>query len=273
MVPYEINSGSMEIIDRSKNLFKNGIEIRSEGLLITAKEAVQTDTSVILKRDVFVKSRKFSLSADYLNYKVPYKTLFGSGNIKIWKDDTLRGDSLIFYREKEEGKIIGNLVYTSDSVEIKGGSANFFEDSIIVRGKPKFKSNKIEVESDFTVYTLKDSTYKFLSDVYFKSSRISGSSGKLIYDSRKGVSTFFESPLILEESDSIKGKEIIVYHKKKTLETLSGQVITYTETGRNVVWGDTIWVYYNDENLDSVSVRGKSRGTFIKNEIKSGKSG
>jgi lipopolysaccharide export system protein LptA len=273
LVPYEIHSGSMEIIDRNKNLFKDGIEIRSEDILITAREAVQTDTSVILKRNVFVKSRKFSLSADYLNYKVPYKILFGSGNIKIWKDDTLKGDSLIFYREKEEGEIIGNLVYTSDSVEIKGQSADFFEDSIIVKGKPKFKSNKIEVESDCTIYTLKDSTYKFLSDVYFKSSKISGSSGKLIYDSRKGVSTFLESPLILEESDSIKGKEIIVYHEKKTLEALNGQVITYTETGRNIVWGDTVWVYYNDENLDSVSVRGKSRGTFIKNEIKSGKSG
>jgi lipopolysaccharide export system protein LptA len=273
MVPYEIRSGTMEIIDRNKNLFKDGIEIHSEDLFITAKEAVQTDTSVILRRNVFVKSKKFSLSADYLNYRVPYKTLFGSGNIKIWKDDTLEGDSLIFYREKEEGEIIGNLVYTSDSVEIRGGSAYFFEDSIILKGNTKFKSNRIEVESDYTVYTSKDSTYKFLNDVYFKSSKISGNSGKLIYNKDKEVSTLLESPLILEEGDSIKGREIIVYHERKTLEALSGQVITYTETGRNIVWGDTVWVYYNDEDLDSVSVRGKSRGTFIKNEIKSGKSG
>jgi len=273
MVPYEIYSGTMEIVDRSKNIFKEGIEIRSEGLRITAKEAVQTDTSIILRRDVFVESERFCLFADYLNYKVPYKVLFGSRNIKICKDDTLRGDSLIFYREKEEGEIVGNIIYTSDSAEIKGQSAYFFEDSVIIEGNPKFKSNKIEVNSDFVIYTLKDSTYKFLSNVNFESSKISGNCGKLIHNIRKEVSTLFESPLILEEKDSIKGEEIIVYHGEETLEALNGKVITYSQNGRNIVLGDTVWVYYNEENLDSVSVRGKSRGTFIKNEAKSGKSG
>jgi lipopolysaccharide export system protein LptA len=273
MVPYEIRSGSMEIVDRSKNIFKEGVEVYSEGLKIKAQEAFQTDTSIVLKREVYVESKNFSLSADYLNYKIPYKVLFGSGNIKIWKDDTLRGDSLIFYREKEQGEVIGNLIYTGDSAEIKGQSAYFFEDSIIVSGKPKFKSHEIEIESDYTIYTLKDSTYKFLSDVYFESSKISGTSGKLIYDSRNEMSTFFEDPLIMEEKDSIKGEEIVVYHQKKMLKALDGQVITYSETGRNIVWGDTVLVYYNEEKLDSVSVKGKSRGTFIKNEIESRKSG
>lgn len=273
MVPYEIHSGTMEIIDRSKNIFRDGIEVHSENLHITAKEAVQTDTSIILMRDVFVESGNFYLSSDYLNYKVPYKVLFGSGNIKIWKDDTLKGDSLIFYREKEEGEIIGNLIYTGDSAEIKGQSAYFFEDSVIIKGNPKFKSNKIQVSSDFVIYTLKDSTYKFLSNVSFESSKVSGNSGRLIHESRKEVSTFLDFPLIIEETDSIKGEKIIVYHGEETLQALSGQVISYSQNGRNIVWGDTVWVYYSEKNLDSISVRGKSRGTFIKNETKSGKSG
>jgi len=249
MVPYEIHSGSMEIIDRSKNVFREGIEIHSEDLRITAKEAVQTDTSIILLRDVFVESEKFCLFADYLNYKVPYKILFGSGNIKIWKDDTLRGDSLIFYREKEEGEIIGNIIYTSDSAEIKGQLAYFFEDSVIIEGKPKFKSNKIEVNSDFVIYTLKDSTYKFLSNVNFESSKISGSSGKLIHNSRKEVSTFFELPLILEKKDSIQGEEIIVYHGEETLKALNGKVIPFGSTIMKKIW----IVYLLEENLEARS--------------------
>ena len=273
MVPYEIRSGTMEIIDRSKNVFRDGIEVHSENLYITAKEAVQTDTSIILTRDVFVKSENFCLSSDYLNYKVPYKILFGSGNIKIWKDDTLRGDSLIFYREREEGKIIGNLIYTGDSAKIEGQSAYFFEDSVIIDGVPKFKSDKIEISSDYVIYILKDSTYRFLSNVNFESSKVSGNSGLLIHESRKDISTLLNSPLILEERDSIKGDKIIVYHKEETLQALNGQVISYSQNGRNIVWGDTVWVYFSEKNLDSVSVRGKSRGTFIKNETESGKSG
>lgn len=273
MVPYEIRSGTMEIVDRSKNVFKEGIEVSSEDLNIKAGEAVQTDTSIEFRDEVYLQSKKFSLSADFLNYKVPYKVLFGSGNIKIWRNDTLKGDSLIFYREKEEGKLLGNLIYVSDSIEIVGESADFSEDSVIVRGKPKFKSNRIEVKSDYTIYNLKDSTYKFLSDVSFESEQISGSSGKLIYDSKKDISTFLEIPLILEEKDSIKGDKIVVYHKEKTLEALNGQVVTYSETGRNIVWGDTVLVYYDEENLDSVTVRGKSRGTFIKNETDGRESG
>ncbi len=273
MVPYEIHSGSMEIVDRNKNIFKEGIEIHSKDLQITAKEAVQTDTSIVLKNSVFVKSKKFSLTADYLNYKIPYKILFGSGNIKIWKEDTLKGDSLVFYREKEEGKLIGNLIYISDSIEIKGESADFFEDSVVVRGDPEFKSNKIKVRSDCVVYAIRDSTYKFLSNVNFESSKISGNSGKLLHNSKSAVSTLLDEPLILEEKDSITGQKIIINHREKILEALNGQVVTYTETGRNIVWGDTVNVYYDEESLDSVAVRGRSKGRFIKNEAESGKSG
>lgn len=265
MVPYEIHSGSMEIVDRNKNIFKDGVEVRTEDIHITAKKAVQTDTSIVLKDSVQFKSKKFSLSADYLNYKVPYKVIFGSGNIKIWKEDTLKGDSLIFFREKEEGKLIGNLRFVSDSVEIKGRSADFCEDSVIIRGNPEFTSPEIKVRSDYTIYIIKDSTYKFLSNVNFETSNISGNSGKLIHNSKDEISTLLDKPLMLEKKDSITGETIFVDHKINTMESLNGKVITYTEDGRNIVWGDTINIYYNEESIDSVLVKGKSRGSFTKN--------
>ncbi len=272
MVPYEIHSGSMEIVDRNKKLFDEGIEVRSENLYITAGKAVQTDTFLILTDSVFVKSKNFSLVADYLNYKIPYKVLFGSGNIRIWREDTLKGDSLIFFREKEEGKLIGNLIFISDSIEVKGKSADFFEDSVVIRGYPEFKSPEIRVISDYTVFVVRDSTYKFLSDVNFETSNIFGNSGKLIHNSKNGISTLLDEPFILEERDSITGEVILVNHKTKIMESLNGRVITYTEDGRNIVWGDTINIYYNEETIDSVLVKGKSRGSFAKNETQSGKS-
>ncbi|MBN1695673.1 hypothetical protein JW879_09825 [candidate division WOR-3 bacterium] len=272
MVPYEIRSGSMEIVDRNKNIFKNGIEIYSENLYITAKQAVQTDASIMLKDSVFLKGKKFSLSADYLNYKVPYKIVFGSGNVKIWKEDTLIGDSLIFFREKEEGKLIGNLIFISDSVLIKGESADFFEDSVVIRGSPEFKSPEIRVKSDYTVYIVRDSIYKFLSDVKFETSNILGNSGRLIHNCKNEISTLLDEPFILEERDSITGDMIFVDHKANIMKSLNGRVITYTEDGRNIVWGDTINIYYDEDTIDSVLVKGKSRGSFAKNETQGGKS-
>lgn len=272
MVPYEIHSGSMEIVDRNKNVFKGGIEIFSKDLHITAKRALQTDTSIILEDSIFFKSKKFFMSADYLNYKVPYKIIIGSGNVKIWKKDTLKGDSLIFFREKEEGKLIGNLMFISDSIEIKGKSADFFEDSVVIRGYPEFKSPQIRVISDYTVYLVKDSTYKFLSSVNFETSNIFGNSGRLIHNCKDETSTLFDEPFILEERDSITGDIILVDHKTNIMKSLNGKVITYAEDGRNIVWGDTINVFYGKETIDSVLVRGKSRGSFAKNETQSGKS-
>lgn len=272
LVPYEIYSGSMEIVDREKNIFKEGVEVRSEDFLITAKGAVQTDTSIILKDNVRVKSRNFSLSTDFLNYKIPQEIIFGSGNVKIWKKDTLSGDSLIFFREKEEGELLGNLIFTSDSIQIKGESADFCEDSVVIRGNPEFKSPEIKVVSNYTVYLTEDSTYKFLTNVNFEASNISGNSGKLIHNIKNDKSILLNDPLILNNKDSITGDEILIDHKTGIMESMNGKVITHTEDGRNIVWGDTIYIYYNEETVDSVLVKGKSRGNFAKNGTESGKS-
>jgi len=272
MVPYEIYSGSMEIIDRNKKIFKDIVEVHSENFHLIAEEATQTDTTVIFKGNIGVKTKNFSLTADYLNYKVPIEVIFGSGNIKIWREDTLKGDSLVFFRDKEEGKLIGNLIFVSDSVQIKGGSADFSEDSVIIKGKPQFESPEIKVISDYTIYIIKDSTYKFLSKVNFETSNIFGNCGKLIHDIKNETSLLLGAPFILEDKDSIMGDSILVEHETKVMKSLNGEVITYREDGRNIVWGDTIDVYYNKESIDSVFVKGKSRGSFAKNETESGKS-
>lgn len=272
MIPYEIYSGSMEIIDRNKKIFKDTVEVHSEDFHLIAEEAIQTDTSVIFKGNVEVKTKNFSLVANYLNYKISTGVIFGSDNIKIWREDTLKGDSMIFFKDKEEGKLIGNMIFVSDSIKIKGESADFSKDSVIIRGKPEFASKEIKVKSDYTVYITKDSTYKFLSNVNFKTSNIFGNCGKLIYNIRDQTSLLLDAPFILEDKDSIMGDSIIVEHKPKVMKSLNGKVITYSEDGRNIVLGDTIDIFYNKESIDSVFVRGKSRGSFVKNEIESGKS-
>ena len=272
MVPYEIYSGSMEIVDRNKQIFKDTVEVHAEDFHLIAEEALQTDTAVFFRGNVGVKTKNFSLMADRLNYKIPDGLIFGSGNIKIWREDTLKGDSMVFFRDKEEGELIGNLFFISDSVRIKGESGDFSEDSVIIRGNPRFESPQINVRSDYAIYVTKDSIYKFLSNVNFEASNIFGNCGKLIHNIENQTSLLLDAPFILEDRDSIMGDSILVEHKSKHMKSFNGKVITYSEDGKNIVWGDTINIFYNMESLDSVFVKGKSRGNFVKNEIESGKS-
>jgi len=273
MVPYEIYSGSMEIVDRNKQIFKDTVRIHSEDFNLIAEEAIQTDTSVFFKGNVGVQTKDFSLISDYLKYKIPEGVIFGSGNIKIWREDTLKGDSLVFFKDKEEGKLIGNMIFISDSVRIEGKSADFSKDSIIIRGTPEFESSGIKVRSGYTIYVTKDSIYKFLSNVNFETLNISGNCGRLIHNIRNQTSLLIDEPFILEDKDSIMGDSILVEHSSKTMKSLNGKVITYSEEGRNIVWGDTINIFYDKDSIDSVFVKGKSRGNFVKNGTESGKSG
>jgi lipopolysaccharide export system protein LptA len=273
LMPYKISSGSMEVIDRNLNVFKGGIEVTTEDLYITGGEAFQTDTSVVIRDNVLVRSKNFNLTADCLNYKVPYNILYGSGNIRIWREDTLKGDSLIFFREKEAGSLSGNLLYVSDSIKVKGNSADFSKDSVIIRGKPEFESPRIKIIADYTVYLNRDSIYKFLSNVNFESSKIFGKAGKLIHNIKNETSTLIDKPLVMEDKDSIAGDTITVHHKTKLLQALNGKVVTHIEDGKNTVWGDTVDIYYNEESIDSVSVKGRTKGRFIKNGTPSGESG
>ncbi|MEO0292952.1 MAG: LptA/OstA family protein [candidate division WOR-3 bacterium] len=272
MIPYKISSGTVEIIDRNQTIFKGGVEIYSDEIYIRAKEAFQTDTSLALIDSVFLKSKNFSMSSNVLNYKIPFKTIFGKGNIKIWREDTLKGDSLVFFKEEEKGILFGSLIYTSDTIEVKGERADFCKDSIIIKGKPEFKTPSITITADKTTYTLKDSTYKFISEVIFNHRDFYGRSGKLLYNINKNISTLINEPLIVKNKDSIMGEIITVDHKTNILRALYGKVATQTKEGKNIVWGDTINIYYNKETIDSVLVKGNPRGRFIKNDTTSGRS-
>ncbi|MEA1912231.1 MAG: LptA/OstA family protein [candidate division WOR-3 bacterium] len=266
MVPYQIQSGTMEIVNRNKNIFKNGVKVYSKNLYIIAENGVETDSSLVLKDSIYVETKDFHFIANNLNYKTPYRILFASGNIKIWRKDTLKGDSLIFYRDSEFGKMFGRILYISDSITIQGESGDFHRDSIVLRGRPKFTSPRITVNSDSAVYFIKDSTYRFLSNVIFESSKISGNSGELKYLENKEKSILLDHPIIIQKRDTITGEKIEVNHKTKILNAFKGRAANYTESGKNVVSGDTVRVYYQEDSIDSVMVLKKSKGRFTENE-------
>jgi lipopolysaccharide export system protein LptA len=267
-VPYRIEAGYVEILNKSKTIFSDGVKVYSEDLYIEALSGSETSDFLELFDNVYLKSKDTELTADKIIYYTPSKKLYAKGNIRIWKKDTIKGDSLIYYRDKEYGEMIGYITYISDSITVVGESGNFTEDTIRIKGRPVFNSPKIKVLSDSITYFMEDSCFLFHSNVQFEGSEIEGNGQLLKHYINKKHSILLDSPYIFQKQDSITGIKIEIDHQLKTLNALKGTAINYNKEGRNEVMGDTLIVYYNEESIDSVIVLKNSYGRFIKNETK-----
>ena len=265
-IPYRIEAGHVEILNRSKNIFSDGVKVYSEDLYIEALNGSESSDSLELFDNVYLKSKDTELKANKIIYHTPSKKLFARGDIRIWKKDTIKGDSLIYYRDKEYGEMIGYVKYISDSITVVGKSGNFTEDTIRIKGRPVFDSPKIKIISDSITYSIKDSCFLFLSNVQFEGSEIEGNAQLLEHYINKKHSILLNSPYIFQKQDSITGIKIEIDHHLNILNALKGTAINYNEDGRNKVMGDTLIVFYNENSIDSVIVFKNSCGRFIKNE-------
>jgi lipopolysaccharide export system protein LptA len=265
-IPYRIEAGYVEIINKNKTMFSDGVKVYSENLYIEALSGSESSDSLELYDNVYLKSKDTELKADKIIYYTPTKKLYAKGNIRIWKKDTIKGDSLIYYRDREYGEMFDNVKYISDSITVVGEFGSFTEDTIRIKGRPIFNSPKIKVISDSITYSIEDSCFLFQSNVQFEGSEIEGNGQLLEHYINKKHSILFDSPYIFQKQDSITGIKIEIDHQLKTLNALKGTAINYNEEGRNKVNGDTLIVYYNEESIDSVIVLKNSYGRFIKNE-------
>ncbi len=238
-VPYKIEAGSMQIVDRNKNIFKNGVEVRSTDLFLQAESGVETQNYLLLEGGIYLESREFRLTADKLKFDTPSKILYAMGKVKIWREDTIL---------------------------VTGNSGKFSRDLLEIEGNPTFTSPSITVSSDLIKYFIKDSSFLFLSNVNFKGSGISGKGESLHHSIKSNKSTISESPYVFQGMDSITGDKIVIDHKVGVLEVCKGTTISHTEEGRNAVSGDTLRIFYSENSMDSVIGMSNANGRFAKKE-------
>lgn len=264
MVPYEIEAGNLEIIDRSKNIFNDGIKVFSENIYMEAKSGIETPEYLMLEDSVFVRTEDISMRAFRIKYFSDSRTLYAGRNIRLWRKDTLKGDSLVYFRNSESGNMYGKVRYISDSITVNGTSGYYSRDSIKIRGRPRFNSPSITVDSDSILYFSEDSIFVFLSDVKFQSGKIFGKGEELKHWSQENRSLISQSPYIFQRKDTISGDIINISHDSRMLNAIKGTTINYTEEGRNKVWGDTVRIYYGEKEIDSVYVLDNAEGQFRK---------
>lgn len=238
-VPYEIQAGSMQIVDRNKNVFRDGVEIRSRDLFLKAESGVEMQDYLVLEGNVFLQNKELRLTTNKLRFHVPSEILYAIGKIKVVIEDT---------------------------IIITGNSGKFSRSLLEIEGNPTFTSPSMAVNSDLIKYFLKDSSLLFLSNVKFKGSGVSGRGESLRHSIKSWKSTISESPYIFQEKDSITGDKIEVDHKGGVLEVCNGTTINHSEEGRNTVSGDTLRIFYSEDSMDSVIVISNANGRFTKKE-------
>jgi lipopolysaccharide assembly outer membrane protein LptD (OstA) len=238
-VPYQIEAGSMQIVDRNKNVFKDGVEIRSTDLFLKAESGVEMENYLVLEGSVYLQSKEFHLTTNKLKFHVPSEILYAMGKVRIVREDT---------------------------IIITGNSGKFSRSLMEIKGNPTFISPSMTVNSDVIKYSIKDSSFLFLSNVNFKGSEVSGKGGSLLHSIKSNKSTISESPYIFQETDSITGDKIEIDHSGGVLEVYKGTSINHTEDGRNVVSGDTLRIFYSENLMDSVIVMNNANGRFAKKE-------
>jgi lipopolysaccharide export system protein LptA len=238
-VPYDIEAGSMQIVDRDKNVFKDGVEIRSNDLFLKAEGGVEMQDYLVLEGNVFLKSKEFVLTTNKLKFHIPTEILYAIGKVKIVRDDT---------------------------ITVTGNFGKFSRELAEIKGNPTFTSPSMTANSELIKYFIKDSSFLFLSNVNFKGSGVSGEGGSLHHSIKSSKSTVSESPYIFQEMDSITGDKIEVDHKGGILEVYNGTSINHTEDGRNIVSGDTLRIFYSENLMDSVIVMSNGKGRFAKKE-------
>jgi lipopolysaccharide export system protein LptA len=238
-VPYKIEAGSMQIVDRNKNIFKNGVEVRSPDLFLQAESGVETQNYLLLEGGIYLQSREFRLTADMLKFDTQSKILYAMGKVKIWLEDTIL---------------------------VTGNSGKFSRDLLEIEGNPTFTSPSMTVSSDLIKYSVKDSSLLFLSDVNFNGSGVSGKGESLHHSIKSNKSTISESPYIFQKMDSITGDKIVVDHNVRVLEVYNGTTINNTENGRNIVSGGTLRIFYSENSMDSVIVMSNANGRFVQKE-------
>lgn len=271
-ITYQVRADSVDIINRNKKILMGNVQITAEELIITGKRGIELKEYLLIEDSVYAKNKNTELLCDKIKYIPSVKNLHATGNLKIWENDTLKGDSLFYSRESESGSIHNNVVYLAESLQVNGNKGYFHGDSIILTEDPVFLSEQIDIKSDSIIYLRKDSTFIFLNNVTFTGESIKGSGNKLMHSTINDMSFIYDKPVIIQDRDTILGDIIKVDHLNEILKSIKGKSINYTDEGRNHVIGETLKIFYREDEVDSIIVLNKGEGKFYKNEDKSSQS-
>ena len=179
----------------------------------------------------------------------------------------LLADTILFDMKKNIVKFHSNVYFSKDTLSGKCGYAEFLIDS---RELKLFKKPIMNMGSDFA----KGDKIKILFDEESTAPR------KITIDGNSYMESISDAAFPKEKS-SIKGNLLEMYFKEKELKKIkvSGQATSVyfikenkkkdsPASASNFITGDTLNIILNDDGMESITIKGGSKGTYYPGKMK-----
>ena len=229
----------------------------------------------------FIRSEENTIYCQYGWYDTDKNiSQFSRGAYIQGKDNKLKADSMMYFRNTGYGEAFGNLELTDtlEEVNITGQYGNYhrFSKTTLITGNPIAIKN-VDGDSFF----LKADTFIDVVDTSFESKRmlhafrnvkvyksdIQAVSDSLVYNFSDSVISFYTNPILWTESNQITGDTIDVYQGKKGLEKMDayydGFVIERDSNGFfNQIKGKKIEAFFTSGKISRVDVDGNGQSVY-----------
>lgn len=197
----------------------------------------------------------------------------------------LKADSIVYFRGKKTATAWGNVVLNDEeqNTEAEGnyGEYDFVNQAGFMTQKPVLrlpeKNREIVVTGDTLKIKRKENFMSFSGNVKVKEDSITASAGYLEYHSDSERIYLKAEPKIEQIGKSslsgfsievdLKNREII-----KTVAVKNAKAkYVFSDSANNIVFGDTIKVFFDKGKTDRIVVRGNAKGQYTRTKSTEGK--
>ncbi|MDD5570649.1 MAG: OstA-like protein [Bacteroidales bacterium] len=267
---------------------KNEFYFKKNVVLVNPEYITRCDTllyNTVTKTSYFFGPTTIESDSDFIYCEngwynsITNKSQFNKNAYLISKEQTIRGDSLFFDRNKGFGKAIGKvtLIDTLQKIIVKGDYSEYFEKTgnSFITGNT-FLSQIIEDDTLFlhadTLRSVSDSTktrktlFAYHKAKFFKTD-IQGMCDSLVYALSDSVIKLYFTPVLWSDENQLTAKYTEMRLKNKQIESIymneDAFIISQKDTSRyNQIKGTNMIGYVKNNELYKVFVNGNGETIY-----------
>lgn len=264
-IVYDIEAGSMKIIDFKTKLFLDTVIITSDSFRIKGNMGLQSENLVKIMGNVCATSGKTEIYCDSVLFYPSKNMIKIKDNIIIKRESYFfSGEIGNYFIDCDTGYVYNNFFLKTDSSIVRGSYASFNKERIKIFKEPSYRRENLTITSDTIIYNFYDSTAIFLNNVNIKTEEVDGICEELFYDDIKNDGRFYGSPFFVTKTDSIMCDSGYFNFSLNTGLTFNTVINSRTEDGKNSVSGEIAKFFFGKGKLDSLFIFNNTRGELVK---------
>lgn len=219
---YTVSADSSILMDSTTYLYGN-VKFIHDSLQITSKTGMITKDKVIARDSVQILNGELRILTNFSEYFWDKKILLHNGFTAYKKDELLRAMEAKYFEDK---------LWLTDSIKyintkenwIVSGQEGFYDTKsrfIMITGEPKFEllRDSIEILGD-TIKVYADTLTKVIHNAIINLRTTQCFAESLIYLPKTSEAFLYGKPIIVSESDSLKGVKMKITLKEREIERI-----------------------------------------------------